>query len=378
MMKDPENGLRSWIPRLLTSWRQRSKLPQGPLDRLTSLEAERVSHGVRRLSMGLTGERQLAGVNYLSDPDLLGAYLLYFWPLSYFQSASLLTYLETPPGSVLDLGSGPGPMAAAAFDLGARHVTCLDRSRPALDLAGELLRTAGGHPRLLPWDPLRSEALPDGTFDLVILGHVINELWPDRPDRLDRRTDLLHSLGERISAGGGLLLIEPALASTSREALALRDELLKRGFRVSAPCLWPGPCPALIRPNETCHSELEWSPPPLLRDLIRRAGFKKRSLKQTAFLFRLGSGTADGPGPEVFQIVSDPLRSKNRRVRLLGCGPAGRLSLALRPDSVRDRNRVFLGLRRGDRVRITGAAPRPGGLDILPETRVELLPRSRL
>ncbi len=378
MITEAGAGLLPWIPRLLKAWRQRSRLPPGPLDRLTPYEAEQVALGVRRLSVGLTGERQLAGVNYLSDADLLGAYLLYFWPISYLQSASLLLALSASPKSVLDLGSGPGPMAAAAFDLGAVQVTCLDRSRPALDLAGDLLRTAGGHPRLLPWDPLQSEALPSGTFDLILLGHVVNELWPDRPDRLERRARLLRSLGERLSPGGALLLIEPALATTSREALAVRDLLLEQGFRVGSPCLWPGPCPALARPNETCHGELEWSPPPVLRDLIRRAGFKKRSLKQTAFLFQLGPGPVPGPGPEIFQIVSDPLRSKNRRIRLLGCGPAGRLSLALKPEAVRDGNRVFLSLRRGDRVRITGAAPRSGGLDILPETRVERLPRPRV
>jgi SAM-dependent methyltransferase len=368
--------LHPWIPRLLQAWRRRQRSAPGPARLLTATEAERVALGVRRLSAGLTGERQLAGEHYLSDPDLLGAYLLYFWPLSYLQAMALLQALPLPPRSVLDLGSGPGPMAAAAYDLGARRVTCADRSRPALALAGELLKTAGALPELLFWDPLHNGALPAGTFDLIILGHVVNELWTDRPDRLTLRAGLVQSLGERLTAGGSLLLIEPALTSTSREALALRDELLQRGFRVAEPCLWQGPCPALAMPRDTCHGELAWSPPPWLRDLIRRAGFKKRTLKQTALLFQAGTAPAAGAGPEVFRIVSDPLRSKNRRLRLLGCGPAGRLSLALKPGSERDGNRIFLTLRRGDLIRLVHAAPRPGGLDILPETRVSLLHRA--
>jgi hypothetical protein len=42
----------------------------------------------------------------MDDPRLLGAYLLFYWPVSYAQARSVLGELERRPREVLDLGSG--------------------------------------------------------------------------------------------------------------------------------------------------------------------------------------------------------------------------------------------------------------------------------
>jgi hypothetical protein len=111
--------------------------------------------------------------------------------------------------------------------------------------------------------------------------------------------------------------------------------------------------------------------------LVRRLKFKKDALKMTAFIFTAPGSPLLENTPEIFRIVSEPLLSKNRRLRLLGCGAAGRLSLALKPELATPENQIFLTLKRGDLVRVTGAAPREGGLDLVPGSRVEILPRSR-
>ena len=91
--------------------------------------------GAQRLSAGLTRERELAGARYFEDPQLLGAYLLLYWPVSYAQAASVLGELGGARGRVLDVGSGPGPMALAALDAGAAEALALDRSAAALGVA---------------------------------------------------------------------------------------------------------------------------------------------------------------------------------------------------------------------------------------------------
>ena len=53
---------------------------------------------------------------------------------------------------------------------------------------------------------------------------------------------------------GRVILVEPALRETSRELLAVRDQLLALSeLRVVAPCFWTGACPALARERDWCH-----------------------------------------------------------------------------------------------------------------------------
>src|SRR4051812_14578464 len=122
---------------LLTVWRKVRKT-HGPDDRLTPAEVREVGAAVKRLSHGLTRERELAGARYMDDPALLGAYLLFYWPVSYAQGRQVLGELPARPRAVLDLGSGPGPLAFAALDAGAAEVVAADRSEQALALCRAL------------------------------------------------------------------------------------------------------------------------------------------------------------------------------------------------------------------------------------------------
>ncbi|MFN7130479.1 MAG: methyltransferase domain-containing protein, partial [Myxococcales bacterium] len=164
--------LNKWIPRLITAWRAARKDTKGPPDRLHPHEIREVGGAIRRLSQGLTRERELAGARYMEDPKLLGAYLLFYWPVSYAQARHVLKELPGRPRSVLDLGSGPGPVAFAALDAGASDVTAADRSPAALELARALALEAGEGLSTRPWNGQQGDAPPDGNFDLITMGHV--------------------------------------------------------------------------------------------------------------------------------------------------------------------------------------------------------------
>src|SRR6185436_5554877 len=111
------------------------------------------------------------------------------------------------------------------------------------------------------------------------LGHALNELWADAPDRLDRRAALCEELLARVRKGGSLVVVEPALRTTTRELLGVRDRLVARGYAVRAPCLFRGACPALEREVDWCHAERAWEPPPVLAELVAAAGLHKEALK---------------------------------------------------------------------------------------------------
>lgn len=366
-----------WIPRLLDVWRSARRRgpgrPGGPRDRLASDELKTVGAGVRRLSLGLTRERSLAGERYFDDPGLLGAYLLFYWPISFAQVTSLLAELPSRPRELLDLGGGPGPAAFAALGAGAERALVADRSEGALRIAKALAREARSSVTVLRWS---GGAPPEGRHDLVVAQHVLNELWGGAPDRIARRAALARSLLERVRPGGTLLLVDPALRETSRELLELRDALVAEGVAVRAPCLFRGPCPALSRPTDWCHAERPWEPPRLVAEIAREAGLHKEALKMSYLaLAPPGEGWERAPEGTVFRIVSEPLAGKGRR-RYIGCGPDGRMGLALQDKHVGEENRVFGELARGDVVRVTGGEPKGDGIGLGPDVRVSRLARA--
>jgi len=104
-------NLQDFIPRLIKLWRG-----GGSSSVLSPKEYERVSGALLRLQRGLTGDRKLAGAGYMQENDLLGAYLLYYWPVTFlqvhhaFETAVLSNEISFENEvTVLDLGCGPGP-----------------------------------------------------------------------------------------------------------------------------------------------------------------------------------------------------------------------------------------------------------------------------
>jgi SAM-dependent methyltransferase len=380
MVNTALGDLDRWIPRLLETWRAGRKGPRRgprpPFDHLEPQELREVAGAVERLSRGLTRERELAGARYLDDERLLGAYLLFYWPVSYLQARGVLSELPARPRAVLDLGSGPGPMAFAAVDAGATEVLACDRSARALAGARRLAEAAGVPLGTREWNPTRGRPLAEVAggrrFDLVLLGHVLNELFRGE-GATERRAALLAEAVELLRPGGSVLVVEPALRETSRALLQVRDLLVGRGHAVRAPCLWRGPCPALLRETDWCHAERPVEPPRLVAEIGRAAGLRKEAVKMSYLVVSPpGEVRSDPPSGRVFRIVSEPLPSKGR-LRYMGCGPEGRMGLALQEKHLTDTNRGFERLLRGDVVEVTEVEPRGDGLRLSAASQVRVL-----
>ena len=358
---------RDWMPRLVRAWRRLSG-ESGPENDLSQAEVERVGAAVRALSSGLIKDRALIGRSYMQDASHLGAYLLYFWPTSYVQARHVLKHLPVEAirrGPALDLGSGPGPMALAASDLGAPQVTLWESSERALEVALALGREAN---RVLQGERLDLHdvrALEPGRYALIMAGHALNELWSadGEEEALSKRAQLCEQLLSALSSGGHLVLIEPALRETSRALLSVRDRLIERGHQVEAPCYFKGACPALERERDWCHAELSWTPPPLVARIARAAGRRRERVKMTYVIFTRSLQTAAvvSHPDTVFRLVSEPLHQKGR-FEFIGCGPAGRAKLALLK---RDRDAAlkasFIKRERWEVLDVQGAERRPDG-----------------
>jgi len=381
-VQTPASDLNRWIPRLLGCWRA-VRRPRGgrPLpDRLAPDELREVAGAVERLSRGLTRERKMVGARYLEDEKLLGAYLLFYWPISYLQARSVLGELPRPPRSVLDLGCGPGPMTFAALDHGAEEALSADRSARALATVRTLANETRLHVAARDWNPTKQRPLSElaggRRFEVVILGHLLNELFQGG-DEVARRAALLEEAAGLLAPGGSLLVIEPALRDTSRALLQVRDLLVARGVAVRSPCLFRGACPALVRETDWCHAERPIDPPLLVAEIGAAAGLRKEAIKMsTLVLAPPGELWAEPPplepGGRLFRIVSEPLAGKGR-LRYMGCGPEGRMGLSLQEKHVAPENQRFEALARGDVVEVIGTEPRGDGIRLGEGSAVKLV-----
>ena len=347
------------------------RLVGGPLDaRMT----KRLSERLQRLHGSFVAESgPEAGGRYLSEPLTLAAYLAYFFPASAAQVRRAWEEIEPPASEslrVLDLGSGPGPAAFATAEWLVAHGKCVDvtlceSSEAALEAARAMWPAKWGSITTKRWRA--GEALPPGPFDLVVASHFINELDAERPDRISRRAALISGVAERFAPEGRLLLVEPALRRTGRELLELRAELLSNGWSVLAPCLSSMACPSLERTRDWCHADRPWTAPALVERVSEAAGIKRDSLKYSYLLLaRTPQVEADA---SLFRIVSEPMPERGK-LRLFGCGSAGRHALVRLDKERTSENETFDLLERGDIVRLGETRATGDGLRIARETDV--------
>jgi len=414
-------GLETWLRYI-----RQLALPDG---KLQSAQAERVGQALLRLQRGLTGERTLvnkaeATLSYMDDPDLLAAYLLYYWPVSYTQAAYCLSRLTLPTPKapqpeqagdpvfrILDAGCGPGPLSAAALDwltasryqahdnqtLGTDtpapqtlaqkiELTICDLSADTLALAENILTRPNMpeldlHPIVLN---LTEQPLPAGPFDLIMFGHSLNEVAAAGGDV----GLLLDQARSRLTPGGRLLLLEPALLATARALISQRDRLLAAGLQLLAPCTLQAACPAFSQgPNQTCHEEFSWTMPSEVAELAAQAGLDRQTVKFAWFAFATPSGDAPGAAPvtvptllpiaaaqaapDVYRVVSDPMLNKAGRLRYLLCGPGGRFPLSAPHTSQTAKAAGFFRLSRGTYLQVEQPEIRENGWGMAEATELK-------
>jgi ribosomal protein RSM22 (predicted rRNA methylase) len=275
---------------------------------------------------------------------------------------------RSSPVRVLDVGAGCGAMTLGALtflaDVGVDAVTVdlVDHDRAALAIAADAIELLAGvldmrcDVRVRTGDV--AEARVSGTFDLIVLGTVLNEL-PSADGRLALVTRLLAML----DPGGALIAIEPALRSTTRDLHVLRDGILAAGAaHVLAPCTRRGaPCPMLADERDWCHEERPLILPARTARLAHATGLRDGAMKFSYLVLRAGDERlVDVPdGLRAVRVVSQAMPSKGKH-EIYVCGDDGRVRLRLLARARTAENRVVERARRGD-VLIVPEAVAQGG-----------------
>ncbi len=370
-MRIPAPDLENIMPLLLGVWRKFHKL-SGPPDVLQTREFRSVVSAIQTLQKGLETGDALIGQDYFSQPDLLGAYLLYYWVLHYQQGLSLINELPNPPKRVLDLASGAGPMAFAALRHGAREVIAIDRNDQALKLASEV---AGryGLPLSIRKHSLQHFPIPaEGKFDLMIVSHCLNELFPNNEKGWkERQKHWIANLLPYLSTDGFILFVENSILHTNHRLLALRDQLVNDQFPIQAPCVWKGECPAL-KANSLCFAQREFEKPYLIKEIQRAAQINLNSLKMSYLIVRHPQfGWPNLPEHPLYRVISPPIETHGGK-RFFLCGTDGKKDLGSHFKEQPKEAKAFDYLKRGELISIQDPLVRQNHFDIILGTRVKI------
>ena len=262
---------------------------------------ERLAPAVARLSDLFTTERPEGRFpDYFADEELRAAYGVFFLPQSFVRTGFALAQAmelrrwrpTSPTPAILDLGAGPGSCGLSAAHhlhrLGAGHVelVAVDRSPSALaGLEGFAAASLGPavSVRTRVGDAARPETWPDGDYDLIVAGFVLNEMT-----HLQSTEALawFAQLKRRLRPGGLIVLLEPAPRATAERLQRLSEAICAQGLITRiGPELDQRPCPELLGAEHWNHESRPWTAPRSTAYVNRRLFRDLREVRFACALF---------------------------------------------------------------------------------------------
>lgn len=369
--RTPPADLETIMPILMGIWRRFHK-ESGPADKLQTREFRRVVESVQKLMQMSDNGQTLIGQDYFKNNDMLGAYLLYQWVVHYQEGLSLIGELPHTPKRVLDICSGPAPYAFAALRHGAKEVFATDQNMNALQLGGQICGRYGMPLNVRQWNCLKQTMPVEGKFDLIIVAHCLEELFPSTlKDWKDKQNHFLQQMIKKLTPEGYLMVVDNSYPEANKRVLMLRDQLVKEGVPVQAPCVWKGECPAL-QSNSLCYAQREFEKPYVVKEIQRAAQINLNSLKMSYVILRNpGFGWPHLPDRKMYRVISPPVESFAGK-RFYLCGTDGKKNLGSHLQEIPPEARAFEYLKRGELIAIEDALEKEHSYDIIKGTKIHV------
>ncbi len=229
-------------------------------------------------------------------------YLAYFLPLNFLRAQSVVQEGERLGffkglQSLVDFGAGlgSGSLALEKFE----NQIFIERSKTAQDFHRQFFTST----QAKTWLSEAPAEISDKT--LSIFSYSLTEL---------------KGLPTWAFESEALMIIEPATRDDGRKLLELRDQLLKKGFHLWAPCTHQGACPLLTQSKtDWCHDRIHFQQPDWFKKIEARLPIKNPTLTMSYLLAR-----KTAPPPHVtgkMRTVGDQMVEKGKTRQLVCRGP---------------------------------------------------------
>ena len=231
------------------------------------------------------------------------AYRHYFLPLNYIRN-DLIVRRGLEVGFFADLensvdwGSGPGTSTLSLnAHLNLKKNVLIDLSKRSLSKFSSL------------WSGFKnfefSETLKDHGLNynksLLVCSYSLTEK-NELPDHWEKYE--------------ALMILEPATSDDGRKLLALRQQLIQKGFSIWAPCLHQAPCPLLTQTKrDWCHDRVKVEAPDWFRDLEKKLPIKNNTVTTSYLLARRKKPTI--AAKTRVRLVGDQLNEKGKTRQML-------------------------------------------------------------
>lgn len=354
-------------------------------------KAEIVSY----ISQGLTKNRnEFFASDYLKKKDIREAYSLYYMTTNLLkiipplQELSLSHFFErTTPLHILDLGTGTGAASWGLLSYLNEHEPKITAEIMLTDSLQENLHEAENFSRHLApllsgknnvltfekYDLRSPENIPaaiknSSPYHLITIMNVLNELDEERD------SILFESVMSLLDEDGALVMVEPATRDQSRRLLRFRDLAVSKGATIYSPCTRQNVCPALIKEDDWCHTEVKWERPPFIKAIDEIAGTLRLSLKYTYVIIRKDGATLSNAIHQnsLYRVVSERFDEKGR-FRAILCGENGRYEHVMNKRDLSENNKDFAEIERYDVIHLTGEEVREHDIRLPKEAEFSLV-----
>lgn len=249
---------------------------------------------------------------HMADEAAVKAYLAQRMPATYAAARACFDAVaearpDFSPGSLLDIGAGPGTVLWAAADIWKMERATMVEASSAARATGERL-VNGALTVQTEW--LAGDVTVEETAlqpaDLVTVAYVLDELPPPSVPGLIERLWAL--------TADTLLVVEPGTPAGWRRILEVRTQLTEAGAHILAPCPHHAPCP--LAAPDWCHFSRRVARSRLHR-LAKDADVPWEDEK---FIYLAASRL---PAPRLPPRVLAPPKSGSGKVSLKLCRPGG-------------------------------------------------------
>ena len=245
----------------------------------------------------------------------------YVHEVSEFFAGLLTSGLIRKHIKVLDVGAGPGTATLgiarvlSAVPSMSAEITAVERAdthREAYSfVVPRMLQSFGGNTKANKPQALDiTKELPEGEFDLIICGNIINELTSLD---LEGKANLLIELSKHLTRDGNLVVLEPADLENSTALRNISRIAKEKGLTIYAPCNDIRGVPCKVSPCWTFKSYADIKPTRLMYALggeKEKYRFVNTDVKFSYAVFRI-----DGHRKCGYRIPADAKRARLSQIK---------------------------------------------------------------